>query len=161
MRKFLYFAGFFSVVGLFVLYFLGGSLTSPRLHAIGDPPVGLPTELIEIQRNDGRQISGWFVSGESDKPGILLLHSVRSDRREMVGRAKFLHKAGYSVLLIDMQGHGETFGENITFGYRESLDAHAALSYLQSKIGGRTVIVDSHDIANVSQASKKNMISIP
>lgn len=57
----------------------------------------------------------------------------------MVGRAKFLLKAGYSVLLIDMQGHGETSGENITFGFRESYDAHEALGFLRAKVKGRKV----------------------
>ena len=47
----------------------------------------------------------------------------------MLGRAEFLHRAGYSVLLFDAQAHGESPGERITFGYLEALDAAAAVSF--------------------------------
>jgi pimeloyl-ACP methyl ester carboxylesterase len=57
----------------------------------------------------------------------------------MISRAEFLNSAGYSVLLIDMQAHGETPGEFITFGYRESLDAHAALDYLKKRVSSQKV----------------------
>lgn len=139
MRKLSYFVLSISVLGVLGLFLAGGSLAAPRLHAVGHPPVGFSAESVVIQRDDGEKIAGWFAAGENDTPGILLLHSVRSDRREMVGRAEFLLEAGYSVLLIDMQGHGETSGKNITFGFRESYDAHEALSFLRARVKGRKV----------------------
>lgn len=57
----------------------------------------------------------------------------------MIARTRFLHVAGYSVLLIDMQGHGETPGEHITFGYLESRDAKDALTYLRFRVACRPV----------------------
>ena len=52
----------------------------------------------------------------------------------MVSRAEFLHRLGYSVLLIDFQAHGESRGTRITFGYLESRDAAAALRFLIRQI---------------------------
>jgi alpha/beta superfamily hydrolase len=51
------------------------------------------------------------------------MHGVRANRLSMVERARFLSYAGYSVLLFDFQGHGESTGQHITFGYLESKDA--------------------------------------
>jgi fermentation-respiration switch protein FrsA (DUF1100 family) len=51
----------------------------------------------------------------------------------MLGRAQFLHKAGYSVLLFDAQAHGESPGSRITFGYLEALDAAAAVSFAMAR----------------------------
>jgi fermentation-respiration switch protein FrsA (DUF1100 family) len=48
----------------------------------------------------------------------------------MLGRAQFLHDAGFTVLAPDFQAHGESPGDHITFGARESLDAAAAMAYL-------------------------------
>jgi fermentation-respiration switch protein FrsA (DUF1100 family) len=49
----------------------------------------------------------------------------------MLSRAEFLHNRGYSVLLIDLQAHGESAGDRITFGARESQDVTSALVNLQ------------------------------
>jgi len=49
----------------------------------------------------------------------------------MLSRAKLLLGHGFSVLLIDLQGHGETPGAAITLGSRESADVRAALGWLK------------------------------
>jgi len=48
----------------------------------------------------------------------------------MLSRAQFLHQAGYTVLLIDLQSHGESRGKHITFGYLETRDVSGALELL-------------------------------
>jgi fermentation-respiration switch protein FrsA (DUF1100 family) len=57
----------------------------------------------------------------------------------MLDRARFLFAGGYSVLMIDLQAHGETVGDRITFGLRESLDVEAAAEYLSHRLGGRPI----------------------
>jgi alpha-beta hydrolase superfamily lysophospholipase len=57
----------------------------------------------------------------------------------MVGRARFLHRAGYTVLLVDLPGHGESMGDRITFGVRESDGVRAALDYLRRAAPGERV----------------------
>jgi uncharacterized protein len=57
----------------------------------------------------------------------------------MVARSILMKKIGFSSLLIDMQAHGETAGEKITFGYRESENAKAAVNYLKSVRGCKKV----------------------
>jgi fermentation-respiration switch protein FrsA (DUF1100 family) len=77
----------------------------------------------------------------------------------MLGRAGALHRAGYTVLLVDLQAHGESAGERITFGARESLDAGAALAHLRRaspderiaaigvSLGGASLLLGSADLA--------------
>jgi len=74
-----------------------------------------------------------------NSPAILLLHSIRADRSSMVSRAKLLIGHGFSVLLIDLQGHGETPGTAITLGSRESADVRAALGWLKSAAPSRRI----------------------
>ena len=57
----------------------------------------------------------------------------------MVERARFLHAAGYTVLLFDSRAHGESGGERITFGYLESLDARAILGFVRRQMPGERV----------------------
>jgi fermentation-respiration switch protein FrsA (DUF1100 family) len=64
------------------------------------------------------------------------MHGFRGDRRQMLGRASFLSKAGYSLLLFDFQAHGESPGKQITIGYLESRDAQAAVELMKKKCPG-------------------------
>jgi esterase/lipase len=120
---------------LALLYLAGSYLTHANLTTIGS----LPTEIknakeVSFLSRSGADIRGWLLKSKNEKGGVLLLHGVRSNRLQMLDRAKFLQKAGYTVLLIDFQAHGESSGEEITFGHLESLDASSAYSYLEGEI---------------------------
>ena len=52
----------------------------------------------------------------------------------MVSRAVFLRKLGYTVLLIDLQAHGESSGTRITLGHLESRDVIAARAFLKTHL---------------------------
>lgn len=51
----------------------------------------------------------------------------------MLGRAPRLLERGYSVLAIDLPGHGESSGDVVTMGPTEGLGVDAALSYLSNR----------------------------
>lgn len=138
--RILFYCFIFSVAAACVgLYLIGGILVNPKPSSVGQPPEGLPIEVVRISKDNGGLVHGWFLQGDSDKAGVLLLHGVRANRREMLGRARFLFSSGYSVLLIDMQAHGETFGEHITFGFLESIDARTAVEYLRDRVSSKKI----------------------
>lgn len=72
---------------------------------------------------------------------MLLLHGVRSDRTQMLGRARFLNREGYAALLIDLPAHGQSTGDRITFGAREAAGAKAALEFLRRESPGERIAV--------------------
>lgn len=117
----------------------GSTLVSSTQTCIGAPPPDLPAQAVVFPDASGESIHGWFVPGTEGQGAILLLHGVRADRRTMVNRAKFLHVAGYAVLLIDFQASGESPGKAITFGYREADDVKASLRYLHQRLPGERV----------------------
>jgi len=115
------------------LWILGSILSAPANRAVGLPPESLPVEAITFPSESGSVIGAWWIRGAPGCGAVVLAHSVRSDRRELVDRARFLHRAGYSLLLFDAQAHGESPGERITFGYLEARDARAAVSWVRSR----------------------------
>lgn len=130
------FLAIFLVVLLALLAVLGAGevLSQPAHRSVGLPPPDLRAETVRIPISPSEFVSGWFVSASQRRGAILLLHGVRSDRLQMIERARFLHGAGYSVLLIDLPGHGESSGERITFGAREGQGVAAALEYLRRRL---------------------------
>jgi len=117
-----------SVIGVSVLASCG--LARPEQARIGVAPLALGADTVSFPSASGSRIHAWFARGARGAGAVLLLHGVGDDRRSMIERARFLRGAGYSVLIPDFQGHGESTGAHITFGALESLDAAAALEYL-------------------------------
>jgi fermentation-respiration switch protein FrsA (DUF1100 family) len=126
-----------------VALFLAGTYASlPAPAAIGPAPENLPVESISIASGSGARLSGWFVRGRPGGGAVMLMHGIRANRLEMLGRARFLHAQGFSVLLFDFQASGESSGDRITFGYREAADARAAFDILRKKAPGeRTGVI--------------------
>jgi fermentation-respiration switch protein FrsA (DUF1100 family) len=113
---------------------VGEVLSHPAHRHIGAPPPDLHATSVVIPTTGSETVAGWLVRAEPGRGAILLLHGVRSDRRQMANRARFLSKAGYSVLLIDLPAHGESTGEHITFGKHEAGGVRAALAYLHREL---------------------------
>ena len=128
---------------------------------IGDMPTYLKGESVQFKSKTGNILSGWLVKGDNEHGGVLLMHGVRANRKQMLARASFLNQKGYSVLLFDFQAHGESPGENITFGYLEAQDAEAAFSFLEKQLNDKPVGVigvslggASAILSNISQKTR-------
>ena len=122
-----------ATVGAGAIWLLGSALSAPALRSVGPPPPTLQSRTCSFPSASGSTIRGWISAGVPGHGLIILAHSVRSARMQMARRAVFLHDAGYSVLLFDAQAHGESPGEQITFGYLEARDAQAAVEYARAQ----------------------------
>ncbi len=122
------------LVVISICWAVGSEFLEPYRHDIGRPPPDLEASNITFASSSGFLIHGWLARGEPGHGVVLLLHGLRSDRRAMLPRAQFLRKRGYSVLLIDFEGHGESRGGRFSFGDMESRDVVAAIQYLHHKL---------------------------
>ena len=109
----------------------GCALAGASHSVVNSPPPGLHAQAVTFPSSSGNVIHAWFIAGRARSGAVLLLHGMGSNRTSMLGRAEFLHRQGFAVLAPDFQAHGESTGETVTFGARESLDAAAALAYLR------------------------------
>jgi alpha-beta hydrolase superfamily lysophospholipase len=118
-------------------WLVGGATIAPAMHAVAKP-ADFHARDVRIA-GDKRDIAAWQIDVDAGSPVVLLLHSVRASRLDMVRRARLLSSNGYSVVMIDLQAHGETPGDAITFGWRESSDVRAALAWIRREMPGRRV----------------------
>jgi uncharacterized protein len=96
---------------------------------------------VRIPEPGSAGLAAWWVRVTPERGAVLLLHSIRADRRSMLPRARLLLQEGFSVLLVDLQAHGESPGDTITLGFRESGNARAALAWLRSRSQGRVGVI--------------------
>jgi uncharacterized protein len=121
------------------VWLTGSILSSPARAFIGEAPSGVAAENVEFQSRSRANIKGWFIRGQTGAGAVILMHGNRANRLSMLGRARFLADAGFSVLLFDFQAHGESSGDQITFGYLESKDAQAAVDFVRAKAPGERI----------------------
>ena|SRR5438477_2145294 len=131
MKRFAIICGTLIVVAIVGTISVGWLLAHPVQTRIGNPPADLNAEPVTFASDSGANIHGWWCPIQNGRGTVLLLPGVRANRLSMVGRARFLHRAGYSVLLIDFEATGETKGDHITFGWKESRDALAATNFVR------------------------------
>ncbi len=127
------------ILGVFFVWNMGAVLVAPSNHPIGHPPASLHVQNVEFPSASGATIHGWFVAGTPGQGAVVLMHGVHADRTTLVPRAEFLSHAGYAVLLFDFQGHGESQGKQITFGFLESRDATAAVQFIHEQLPGEKI----------------------
>ncbi len=112
----------------------GEVLSAPSRTVLGDAPPDLHATTVHIGT-----VAGWMIPGRPGAGAVLLLHGVRANRNEMLDRARFLARDGYTVLLIDLPAHGESGGARITFGAREKEGVQAALAWLRTQAPGERI----------------------
>lgn len=127
------------VIGLVASWIVAGNLIAPQPRVIGDPPSDLPAMSISLASDSGSTIAGWSIQSPDSKGVIVLLHGIRGSRLSMLQRARLFHSAGYSIVMIDQQAHGESPGTHITIGYREQHDVHAAVEFARQQHPGESI----------------------
>ena len=133
IRRFVFAGAIALAVAALVWWAVPMLITWPSHTRVSTGPADLPIENVSFSSEPGITLRGWYIPGRRGGGVVLLLHGVRASRLMEIGRARFLHQAGYTVLAFDFRAHGESGGDRITFGYRESRDVAAALVYLKKR----------------------------
>ncbi len=117
----------------FIVDYYANALTKAGSWPITGTPAdfGLTYRDVTLTTSDGLKISGWYIPGNSSE-AVITVHGIWGNKQATMPAAIMLHEAGYHVLMIDLRGHGESEGEQITYGYREGLDVTTAEEFLTS-----------------------------
>lgn len=67
------------------------------------------------------------------KGTLFVLHGVMMNKESMLHWGFYLAEQGYRVVLVDLRGHGQSTGSQITFGAREAVDLGQVLDELQRR----------------------------
>jgi dipeptidyl aminopeptidase/acylaminoacyl peptidase len=109
--------------------------TTPRSPQAGTQtasPEFLNMRDVEFRTRDGLELRGWYVPSRN-RAAIVLVHGTSANRTQLVPEARMLVGRGYGVLLFDQRAHGDSEGETITYGERESGDVRAAVDFLSQQ----------------------------
>lgn len=90
--------------------------------------------------SDGVTLRAWVIRArEGNGTVVMLLHGQGDNRAGMLGPAELLVRHGYSVLLPDARGHGESGGAITTYGVLEAEDIRRWFEWLQKNESPRCI----------------------
>jgi fermentation-respiration switch protein FrsA (DUF1100 family) len=121
-------------VSAYIAYVLTIPVPSPVTYS--KDKIGRGTDVV-FKAADGKQLAGWYFPGINDK-AIMFVHGAGNQNRanEVYGTpaiAKYFLEQGYTILLFDLRGTGESETARVSFGEYESLDVKGAFDYLVSQ----------------------------
>ena len=87
------------------------------------------------------ELAGWTVHTVHGAPAVVLVHGFKTSREEMLPWARFIHDAGYNVLLFDSRGCGRSSGATLGLGAGEAGDISLAVELARDQFGTTQVAV--------------------
>jgi len=102
---------------------------------------GLPYKDVHLKTADGVDLHGWYVPVAQSRGTVLLLHGNAGNISHRIDTLQMFYRLGYSTLIIDYRGYGNSGGTPGEEGsYR---DSEAAWRYLteQHHIPPRRIVV--------------------
>lgn len=106
---------------------------------------GLQYEDVSLKStSDQTDIAAWYIPSEENRRAIILVHGRDANRTAgfdegETGLGHFtdfslaLHQAGFSVMMIDLRGHGDSGPGQFSFGILERGDVLAAVDWLANQ----------------------------
>ncbi len=110
---------------------------TPQNHGMSYEDVTFPA------REDGLKIAAWYIPADESQAAdnssaIVMVHGWNASRtngfnQHFLDLAQALHQSGFTVLMIDLRGHGQSGDSRFTFGRLERRDVLAAIDYLLAR----------------------------
>jgi len=128
---------FLSVLYGVTCFLMVQSLTSVDRKPQEDNPAkhGLAYEDVTFRSRDGLSLSGWYIPGAPNAPGIIFVPGFDSNRSgdHAVDIADRLVHQGFGALLFDLRGQGSSATTSASGGWFERFDVLGAFNYLKSR----------------------------
>ncbi len=89
-------------------------------------------------------LRGWWIPAMEPQGVVIRTHGIDSTRSSMLGMVPALVANGFSVLVFDLRGHGESDAAQMGAGIHEADDLLGAVDYVISERGARPGTIFLH-----------------
>ena len=118
----------------------GVSMPRPQASALPSD-LSASTSRLRLDCTNGITLGAWFSPGESEKPLVILFHGYSSEKSGTLPEAKAFLAMGFSVLLVDFRGSGDSSESYTTVGFKEADDVAAAVRYAREHWPRREMVL--------------------
>ncbi len=119
---------------------VGANVATGERHSQVKPReeiAGRHVEQVSLVTEDGIALSAWYVPNESPN-AVVTLSGIGANRSQLASTAETYINWGFSALLPDLRGSGQSGGDMVSIGYHERKDLIACVRWLKDR-GFKTV----------------------
>ncbi|MEZ5989740.1 MAG: hypothetical protein R3F30_11565 [Planctomycetota bacterium] len=133
----------------------------PRNRAVAERSeiAGHPVEKVKLRAKDKVEVSTWWVPVDREH-AVILVAGIGMSREANLPAAEFYANRGWSVLMPDLRGTGESSPERITFGWYEARDIAACREFLTGR-GFSTIGVHGRSLGAAAALYEASSDGVP
>jgi alpha-beta hydrolase superfamily lysophospholipase len=109
-----------------VLFF---GIDNPRPKNTDKPSQSYKT----IKINSNKEIECWYIKTANSKGTVILFHGYGGDKSQMIDKSDEFITMGYSTLLVDFMGSGNSEGNTTSIGYFEAQQVKSCYDYIAKR----------------------------
>lgn len=91
-----------------------------------------------IKLKSNKEIECWLIKTPNSKGTIILFHGYGAEKSSMIDKSNEFIKLGFSTMLVDFMGSGNSEGNQTTIGYKEAEEVKSSFDYL-SQTGEKNI----------------------
>lgn len=116
----------------------GARPRSPLGYTLTPFEVGAEAESVSFTASDGTRLAGWWF-GHATTPGaqreqvVIICHAYRGTKADLLGIGPGLWRAGYTVLVFDFRGNGDSDDGPQSLAHYEQRDLEAAIDFVAAR----------------------------
>jgi len=103
--------------------------------------LGLPFDRWALTSSDGIPLDTWHIPHSAPRGVCIVSHGYTGNKGNMLLYAEHLHPLGFSIVMHDFRGHGESGGKGTTFGVQEPQDLKATIAAARAAYPGLPVVL--------------------
>lgn len=107
---------------------------------------------LEIESADGTLIPAFIFSNEANTDTVILVHGLGGEHKSVYPIAQMYLEQGWNVITFDQRGSGDSADPKVSFGYYESQDIQALVSYADNTMHSNRIVVHGQSMGAASTA---------
>lgn len=120
--------------------FSGVNLPRPKTN-LAPVELGQECKALTISCTNGIRLGAWHCPRKDSRLLVLLFHGYGGEKTGALPEARAFLDMGYSVLLVDFRGSGESSESYTTVGFKEAEDVAAAVRYAQEHLSPSKIVL--------------------
>lgn len=112
--------------------------------------LNIPSQNYQVLKlKSNKEIECWWIKNENSKGTIVLFHGYAAEKSSMLDKSDEFIKMGYSTVLVDFMGSGNSEGNQTTIGFKEAEQVKTVFNFID-KTGEKNIYLYGTSMGSVA-----------